>query len=156
MISSDQLCLYTDAAGGHGFGVVFGCHWCFGPWPQEWLHRNIAFLEFFPIVLSLHLWGDEMANKRILFFSDNEAIVHVINKQSCKDSSLMFFVRKMVLHCLHLNIVFKAKHIPGITNKLADCLSRLQVQSFRTMAPPYMDKYPTDIPAHLQPANWQM
>ena len=24
---------------------------------MSWRHRNIVFLEFYPIVLSLHLWG---------------------------------------------------------------------------------------------------
>ena len=68
----------------------------------------------------------------MLFFTDNEAIVHVIDKQSCKDKSLIHFVRKLVSICLQHNIVFKAKHIPGIYNHLADSLSRLQVTDFQT------------------------
>lgn len=56
----------------------------------QWCHLNIAFLELYPIVLSLHLWGHEMQNQRIHFCTDNEALVHVINKQSCRDKNLMF------------------------------------------------------------------
>ena len=41
----------------------------------------------------------------------------------------MFFVRRLVLICLEYNIVFKAKHIAGVKNRLADSLSRLQVHS---------------------------
>ena len=96
-----------------------------------------------------------MRNSSILFFTDNEALVHVINKQSCRDKSLMFFVRKLVLVCLSYNIVFKAKHIPGLHNKLADSLSRLQVQTFKQLAPAHMNSSPTEIPQHLQPSNWQ-
>lgn len=66
----------------------------------------------------------------------------------------MVFVRKLVSICLHHNIVFKAKHIPGIRNKLADALSRLQVQTFRQLAPPHTDPVPTEIPQYLQPQNW--
>ena len=55
-------------------------------------------------------------------FTDNEALVHVINKQSCHDKTLMIFVCKLLHVCLD-NILFKAKHIPGVKNKLADCLS---------------------------------
>ena len=55
--SSDKLELYTDAAGSLGFGAVFGRQWCYGKWPDNWLHQNIAILEFYPIVLSLYLWG---------------------------------------------------------------------------------------------------
>ena len=60
--SSQHLNLYTDASGALGFGAVFGQHWCYGAWPDSWRYRNIAFLELYPIVLSLCLWGDEMRN----------------------------------------------------------------------------------------------
>ena len=90
--SSDKLNLFTDAAGSLGFGAIFQNHWCYGKWPVDWLHKNIAFLEFYPIVLSLHLWGHLIRNHCILFFTDNEALVYIINKQSCRDKSLMSFV----------------------------------------------------------------
>ena len=127
----------------------------YGKWPANWAHSNIAILEFYPIFLSLYLWGHEMNHQCVLFFIDNEALVHVINKQSCKDKPLMSFVRKLVAICLQHNIVFKAKHIPGIHNNLADSLSRLQVQAFRQLVPPHMDQSPTEIPLYLQPQNWQ-
>ena len=66
----------------------------------------------------------------------------------------MAFVRKLVSICLHYNILFKAKHIPGVRNQLADALSRLQVQTFRRLAPPHMDSLPTEISQYLQPHNW--
>ena len=152
--TSTQLELYTDASGSLGFGAIFGSKWCYGKWPSSWRHRNIALLEFYPIVLSLYLWGKDMTNQRILFFTDDEALVHVINKQSCKDKDLMVFVRKLVLVCLCNNIVFKATHIPGLCNTLADALSRLQLQTFKQLAPAYMHPCPTEIPLHLQPPNW--
>ena len=154
--NSDKLQLYTDSAGSLGFGAVLGSQWCYGRWPDNWRGRNIAFLEFYPIVLSLYLWGALMKNRCILFFTDNEALVHVINKQSCQDKSLMFFVRKLVAICLTHNILFRAKHIPGVSHTLADCLSRLQVDSFKKLAPSDMDSQPTPIPAHLQPQNWHV
>ena len=107
--NSSKLNLFTDATGGIGFGAIFGTEFCHGLWPAHWRHRNIAILEFYPIVLSLYLRGHKMANRSILFFTDNEALVHVINKQSCKDKALMFFVRKLVLVCLNHNVLFKAK-----------------------------------------------
>ena len=153
--NSVKLSLYTDASGALGFGAIFGSKWCYGKWPANWAHSNIVILVFYPIVLSLYLWGHEMSHQCVLFFTDNEALVHVINKQSCKDKPLMSFVRKLVAICLQHNIVFKAKHIPGIHNNLADSLSRLQVQTFRQLAPPHMDQSPTEIPLYLQPQNWQ-
>lgn len=149
--SSTKLDLYTDASGAVGFGAIFGSRWCFGKWPASWSYRNIAILEFYPIVLSLYLWGHAMRNRCALFFTDNESLVHVINKQSSKDKSLMFFVRKLVLICLEYNIVFKAKHIAGVKSRLADSLSRLSVQNFKQLAPSHVDKLPTEIPLHLLP-----
>ena len=154
--NSDKLQLYTDSEGSLGFRAVLGSHWCYGRWPDKWRGRNIAFLEFYPIVLSLYLWGAQMQNRCILFFTKNEALVHVINKQYCQDKSLMFFVRKLVAICLKHNILFRAKHIPGVPNTLADCLSRLQVHNFKTLAPAHMDLQPTAIPSYLQPLNWQI
>lgn len=154
--SSNQLELYTDAAGSLGFGPVFGGQWCYGKWPDNWLNQNIAILEFYPIVLSLYLWGHQMQNRCILFLTDNEALVYVINKQSCKDKNLMFFVRKLVLVCLQNNILFKTKHVRGVCNTLADSLSRLQVDTFKRLAPVHMEHEPTDIPLHLQPQNWHL
>ena len=154
--NSNKLNLFTDASGSIGFGAIFGSEWCYGKWPDNWLHRNIAILEFYPIVLSLCLWGYKVQNHSVLFFTDNESLVHVINKQSCRDKSLMFFVRKLVLVCLKHNILFKAKHIPGIKNKLADCLSRFQVPTFKQLAPAHMNLCPTDIPLHLQPGGCQI
>ena len=151
--SSDELNLFTDAAGSLGFGAIFENHWCYGKWPVDWLHKNIAFLEFYPIVLSLHLWGHLIRNCCILFFTDNEALVYIINKQSCRDKSLMSFVRKLVSVCLKYNIVFKAKHVFGVHNKLADSLSRLQIHIFKQLAPAYMNPCPSEIPHNLQPQH---
>lgn len=148
------LQLFTDSSGVIGFGAVFGPHWCYGKWPREWQYINIAILEFYPIVLSLFLWGDLMRNKCVTFFTDNLALVSVINKCSCKDKSLMKFVRKMVLVCLKYNILFKARHIPGVKNKLADALSRLQIQQFWEMAPIHLNSQPTLVPAELLPQSW--
>ena len=154
--NSSKLNLFTDAADGIGFGAIFCTEFCHGFWPDHWRYRNIAILEFYPIILSLYLWGHKMANHSILFFTDNEALVYVINKQSCKDKALMFFVRKLVLVCLNHNILFKAKHIPGTYNRLADLLSRFQVQTFKREAPASMNSCATDIPRHLLPANWEI
>ena len=37
----------------------------------------------------------------------------------------MIFVRRQVLACLKYNILFRARHVPGVKNVLADSLSRL-------------------------------
>ena len=54
--NSTKLQLFTDAAGSIGFGAVFGNAWCYGRWPDHWLHRNIAILDFF-LSSSVYAYG---------------------------------------------------------------------------------------------------
>ena len=91
-----------------------------------------------------------MHNRCILFFTDNESLVHVINKQSSD-----VFRAEACLNLSRIQYCFKAKHIDGVKNRLADSLSRLQVQYFKQLAPAHMDKLPTEISLHLQPQGWQ-
>ena len=100
--------LYTDAAAGFGFGAIFGKLWCFGPWPEHWKLFNIVILEFYLIVLSVLLWGPLMRNQRILFYTDNAALVDIINKTTSRNHTIMVLVRQLVLACLKFNIFFRA------------------------------------------------
>jgi hypothetical protein len=77
--------------------------------------------------------------------TDNEAVVHIINKQSCRVPVIMSLVRRVVLASMKYNILIHAQHIPGKYNLLPDLLSRLQISKFKAMAP-NMDLLPTPIP----------
>lgn len=66
------------------------------------------------------MWGPLWKNHSILFFTDNEALVSVINKHTSRFNEVMRMVRNMVLQCFNLNILFKAKHIPGKKNILVN------------------------------------
>jgi hypothetical protein len=39
--------------------------------------RDVTFLELVPILLGLFIWGSSYKNKKILFRTDNEALVGV-------------------------------------------------------------------------------
>ena len=47
----------------------------------------------------------------------------------------MHLLRMLVALCLNHNIVFKAFHIAGKRNAIADALSRLQIKRFKELAP---------------------
>ena len=96
-----------------------------------------------------------MRDKCIVFFSDNQAVVEIINKQTSKDRSVMALLRHFVLCTLKYNFLFYAKHIAGCVNRESDALSRLQEEKFRALAP-YADEQPTPVPAGLLPNNWQI
>ena len=143
--SSETLQLYTDAAKGLGFGAIFKTHWFNGAWPEKWKTYNIVILELFPIVLAVEIWGILWKNKQIVINTDNEALVHILNKQTSPDKLIMVLVRRLVLKLLQFNINFRARHIAGVKNVLADALSRLQVQKFRELLP-QAELHPEKIP----------
>ena len=152
--SNDMLELFTDSAGGQnkGFGIYFQGKWAQSCWPKEWaehdLLKDITYLELFPVVISLHIWGVHLKNKRILFYVDNQAVVTIINKRTSKSNRVMSLMRNLVFSTLKYNIVLKAEHIPGKINTIADSLSRCDFQRFRHLCPE-ADQYKTAIPDHL-------
>ena len=152
---SSSLELFTDAAGSKGYGAIFGTHWICGDFPPEWQSFNITFLELFPIVIAVHLWGSQMTNKCILFFTDNEALVSIINQQTCKHKLVMILIRDLVLTSLRYNILFRARHIPGLNNTRADYISRFQIDKFKKLSPG-ADELPTVVPENLLPKSWSL
>ena len=136
-VGAADLQLYTDASGEIGFGGFLSGSWFQDRWPEIVLRegRSIAWKEFFPIVVAVVLWGHKMQGKRIMLRSDNTAVVEIINKQTSKCPRIMRLMRFFVLQCLKQNVSFKASHISGKSNHIADALSRFQMQRFRKMAP---------------------
>jgi hypothetical protein len=143
--SSDTLHLYTDSSASIGYGAVFGNRWFYGRWNDIWRHQNITFLEYYPIILALDTWCEQLANRRILFHTDNLALVSIINNQTTKEPRILHLLRKMVLTCLKYNILFQALHIPGRYNILADFLSRSKVDQFKLQAS-HMEEFPHLVP----------
>lgn len=146
-VSSEAVDLFTDAAASVGFGAYFQGHWVQGRWSQDILRNqpSIAYLEFYPIVVALKCWALQLANCKVIFHTDNMAVVHIINTQSSRCPHLMHLVRTFVLECLRFNIRFKAVHVPGFYNVIADSLSRFQATRFRAAAP-HADAIMTSLP----------
>ena len=149
-ITSDKLHLHSDASGSIGFAAILGKYWLQGHWPPEWKSLNITFLELYPIVAAVVTWSPFLKNKCIVFNCDNAAIVFAINAQSSKEPAVMLLIRKLVLFCMLYNIKFKASHVPGTQNVLADKLSRSQVQEALVIAP-WLHSAPTGIPESIHP-----
>ena len=147
--------VFTDAAGSKGYGAIFGKHWFFGAWPETWKLLNITFLEFFPIVIALRIWGSLMANRCVIFNTDNAALVDIINHHTSKHKLVMILVRDLVLTSLRHNIMFRARHIRGVHNTPADYISRFQVDKFKELCPG-VDELPTTVPESLLPESWSI
>ena len=96
-----------------------------------------------------------MSNHGVPFFTDNSALIDIINKQTSKHKSVMVLLRDLVLSCLSHNILFRAQHVPGLQNSQADNISCFQVESFKELAPE-ADEFPTTVPTNLLPENWSL
>ena len=83
-MSASRYEITSDAAGSKGYGALFKIHWFYGSWPESWQSLNIVTLELFPLVIALHIWGDQLADKYVMFVTDNAALVDTINKQTSK------------------------------------------------------------------------
>lgn len=152
--SSRVLQLFTDSAGsaGLGCGCYFGGRWIYYQWPCCWnnqaIMRDITFLELVPIVLSVMVWGEALSGKKVQFHTDNMALVAILNSQSSKSPRIMCLLRQLVLFVMKYNITFKAKHIAGLDNSIADAISRKQWRRFRNLAL-VARKDPDPIPARF-------
>lgn len=146
--STDSFDLYTDAAASVGAGGFFRGMWFFIPWPQaikEDDTRHITWMELFPIVVAARLWGSEWTERRIMFHTDNMAVVDVWYKQGCRSPQVMSLVRHLHFVAARCNFHVSMRHIPGKSNVYADLISRnLQVE-FRRRAP-HADRSPTTVP----------
>jgi len=106
-VTSDHLKLFTNVSGSLGYAAVFGSLWFAKAWPSHRQHYQIAVKQLFPIVLALDIWEDIRKNSKLLFLCDNQAVVEVINKESCKDKLIMKLIRRLVLVALKLNVVLE-------------------------------------------------
>ena len=144
--------LFTDASAAIGMGIFMNGKWAQAGWGQhfqdECAGNNITFLEYFPILVAIHIFENQLKNKKVIFHCDNEAVVEIINSQTSKCPRVMDLVRPFVLKTLRLNSIIRAKHVKGIDNSIADALSRFNMQLFRTLAPG-AEENPMPILAHL-------
>ncbi|CAJ0946961.1 unnamed protein product [Ranitomeya imitator] len=140
--SEEKLCqdvlVYAVVAGLVGFGVIYHDQWCAELWPENWVKyhwtKNLTLLDFFPLVVAVAIWGEQLRNSRICFWTDNKSVVHVVNHLSSSFIPVIKLIQLLVLKCLHLNIWFRSKHVSGINNAMADSLSRFDFQKFRDLA----------------------
>ena len=80
--TNHDIYLYTDAASTGGFEVVCGPRWFYSAWhpcmpgisSNVW-RNSMTFMELYPIVAAAFVFGNEWRTKKILFISDNSAVI---------------------------------------------------------------------------------
>lgn len=149
--TNEEINLFTDASGNGELGcsAYLHPHWIFFPWPESWANeavlRDLTFLELVPIVMAFFAWGDRFVGKKILLHTDNLSLVSVLNKCTAKSVRVMQLVRPLVLKKMLLSCQFKAVHVFGYNNVLADSLSRKQFVRFQLLVPSARTK-PDPVP----------
>ncbi|KAJ1104244.1 hypothetical protein NDU88_001656 [Pleurodeles waltl] len=117
-------------------GLYWDGRWCAEERPGEWKNggRSIAFLELFPLIVAVCLWGNELRHSRVLLRVDNLAVVQMVNRQTAREAQVLQLMRVFVLQCLRNDIYFRVRHVPGVNNDIADALSRSQWERFHGLA----------------------
>ena len=135
-VHNHVLSLFTDAAASYGFGIVCGLSWVSFEWPVNFVYsKSITFLEFIPIVVSVFLFSDVLSGRKVVFNTDNEALVSILNKRTSPNAFILSLLRKFVILCVRFDIEFKALFVRGIENSAADALSRGLLDRFRILKP---------------------
>ncbi len=150
-ITSSSLHLYTDASGWGAAGIM-GNLWFqfrFGP---IWSVKNIAIRELYPIMVAVYVFAEQLRDKHLVMYTDNYAVMQVINSQSSKCPGLMELIRQIVLVTLLHNIKFTSRHVPGVDNIIADELSRFQLDREELIAGG-LHSEPVPIPPALLPSD---
>ena len=93
----------------------------------------ISYLEKIHIGLSVYLCGNLFHKKKILFHSDNNAVVEIFNKETSTSLRIMNLVRLIVYWSLLGNFHVKVQFIPGYTNVIADYSSLKTFQRFKSL-----------------------
>ena len=80
-------------------------------------------------------WRNEWSSLRVEFHSDNQAVVSSLHKGLCRCSNVMSLLRRLFLVCALQNFNVSASYVKGVSNGIADSLSRQDFGRFRTLAP---------------------
>ena len=83
--------------------------------------------------MAVHSWGSLWQWQKILFHCGNQAVVSIWGSGSTRAKETMALV--YLLYYSRYNINVCIVHIPGASNKIADCLSCFQQDRFRQLVP---------------------
>ena len=85
--NSLSIQVHSDASSTFGCGALTSDkNWLQVRWPASWQEVDISVKEMVPIVMLAAMWGRSWHWCRVLFHSDNMAVISVIQRKSAKQS----------------------------------------------------------------------
>ena len=132
-----ELGLFTDASGSIGWGAFYGNEqrWIQGRWHADDQLKSIEFKELYALTAACGAWGEQWGRRRIVIHCDNRSVVDCVASGTSKSPSVMSLLRTLFMICARHDFTVSALHVPGVSNCIADALSRFNMQAFRKLAP---------------------
>lgn len=140
---SHKIELYTDACG-TGYGGYYQGAWIAGAWSPDILAAaharrkriSMPFLELHALVYAAATWGPSWKGRKIVFWCDCLPVVHAVTSGNSKQPQMMHLLRELITLACNHNFDFRCQHIPGVSNVIADTLSRDgDCPKFRALCP---------------------
>ena len=122
------------------------CFYLFAGSRLEVITWSIFAKKLYPIFFTRLVWAPQWQHKRVLFRSENMAVVQAIQSSWCREAVAIQMLRVMTMVWAGAGCCRGAGHIPGTTDDHADALSWLQVTRCRRFHPLSLTQ-PTPIPA---------
>ena len=146
-----QLELFTDAST-PGYGAVFGRRWIYGQWPEDVeaaatrvKRDSMPYKELWSILAAAATWGSHWQRQRILI-SLTVSRLSMLSTAARQNAGLMTLIRTLAWIAAQHQFEYRLTHIAGVTNVLADALSRLDVDAFRQACPDAHPSPDTRVP----------
>ena len=123
---NDPFFLYTDACAS-GAGGYFQGQYFHTPFPGHLLEEyghDINILELLAVMVALNLWAPALRGQRFILNCDNKNRVLSLNSGRSRTRAMQLCLREIWSLSAAFDFEIAARHIPGISNSLADHLSR--------------------------------
>ena len=136
--------VFTDSCN-LGAGAIYNGDWYYAYWPLDWpevadFHINCK--EILAIFLAVCRWAPVWANKGIYIQSDNVTSVSTINRCTSANPFIMSCLRTLFWLSAKFNFHITAKHIRGLSNTVADDISRAHEPDRLLKFAPYINSSP--------------
>lgn len=109
-----------------GCGGICGNSFFHSVFPGFILNQNLSItcLEMLTVIVSLKLWCAVLRKKKVVIYCDNQAVCIVINTGKTRSLFLQKCLRELCFITSVNEIQIKAIHLSSDENRIADCLSR--------------------------------
>ena len=128
MLSKAPICDVESDACNTGCGFTFNNDWGYIQWAMdcpELTTLHINYKETLAAIFAAFRWAPHWANQRVCFHVDNQTARAILNKGTCRNKTVMMYLRQLFWLSAIYNFKIQAIYLPGKLNVWADAVSRL-------------------------------